>query len=251
MVDEGLLNRLVAHRGWPARYPENSLSGMRAVLEAGARFVEFDVQLSADLQSLVFHDDQLDRMLGLPGRVGDLDLQELMASSLRQADGEAFSQEGPPALSDMLALMADWPDVGIFLEIKRASLRRFGRQRMVNAVLPCLQTVPNPLVIISFDSPVLELIRAHSAWPIGWVFKPWDEQARREASRLAPEYLFVRQDRVPDSTGGGNPFWAGPWQWVLYDVDKAPQAKQWLQRGAHLIETDYLPELAGIHHAGP
>ena len=46
---------LIAHRGWAARYPENTVPAFRAALEAGARFVELDVQLSSDLVPVVFH----------------------------------------------------------------------------------------------------------------------------------------------------------------------------------------------------
>ncbi len=47
---------LVAHRGWPSRYPENSLAGFRAALEACAGFLEFDVHLTRDQVPVVIHD---------------------------------------------------------------------------------------------------------------------------------------------------------------------------------------------------
>ncbi|MCP1728434.1 glycerophosphoryl diester phosphodiesterase [Natronospira proteinivora] len=245
MSGQGWPDRLVAHRGWPGRYPENSRSGMRAVLEAGARFVEFDVQLTADRQALVFHDDQLYRLMGLPGRVGDLDLKELLAAPLRQPEGDGFVEEGPPSLQAMLALLSDWPTVTVFIELKRASMRRYGRDALLESVLAALHGVTNPVVLISFDSQVLERARARGAKSIGWVFKPWNERARIEAARLSPDYLFVRKDRVP---AGEAPFWPGSWQWVIYDVNERASAEALLTRGADLIETDYLPELAGLAH---
>ena len=39
---------LVAHRGYPQHYPENTLIGIEAAITAGARFIDVDVQLSAD-----------------------------------------------------------------------------------------------------------------------------------------------------------------------------------------------------------
>jgi len=34
---------LVAHRGYAFRYPENTLLAIKAAVDAGAKFVEFDV----------------------------------------------------------------------------------------------------------------------------------------------------------------------------------------------------------------
>ena len=39
---------LIAHRGYPAHYPENTLIGLEAAIKAGAERIEFDIQLSAD-----------------------------------------------------------------------------------------------------------------------------------------------------------------------------------------------------------
>ncbi|MEA5445839.1 glycerophosphodiester phosphodiesterase family protein [Gammaproteobacteria bacterium AB-CW1] len=234
---------LLAHRGWPGRYPENSRAGVAAVIEAGARRVEFDVQLSADRQPVVIHDDHLGRVSGRRGRVGSLSLAELEKTSIGEPErfGDRFAGECLPSLESMLELTSRTPKVQLFVELKRASLRRFGREAMVEPLLGALSRVPNPVVVISFDRRVLEMVRSRSGLPIGWVFKPWNESAQVEAGRLQPEYLFVRQDRVP---AGPAPFWPGDWQWVVYGVETAATAREFRQRGTDVIETDYLPELA-------
>ena len=56
--------RLVAHRGYPRRYPENTLLSLLAALEAGAEFVEFDVQMTADGVPVLLHDADLRRTGG-------------------------------------------------------------------------------------------------------------------------------------------------------------------------------------------
>jgi len=50
---------LVAHRGWQRRYPENTLPAIKGALDAGARYIEVDVQLSADGVPVLFHDRTL------------------------------------------------------------------------------------------------------------------------------------------------------------------------------------------------
>ena len=53
---------LVAHRGYMERYPENSLSSIRAALESGACMVEFDVQMDAAGRLVLLHDDNFKRL---------------------------------------------------------------------------------------------------------------------------------------------------------------------------------------------
>ena len=39
---------VAAHRGWPSRYPENTMIGFRAALELGVDQIETDVRITAD-----------------------------------------------------------------------------------------------------------------------------------------------------------------------------------------------------------
>ncbi len=55
------------HRGCAARYPENSIEGVCAALAAGAFAVEIDVQLTADEQLVVLHDE----VIAAPGYAVD------------------------------------------------------------------------------------------------------------------------------------------------------------------------------------
>src|SRR5690349_22032690 len=60
---------LVAHRGWAAKFPENTVPAVAAALEAGATWAEVDVQLSSDGRPVLFHDRTLERMCGAAGAV--------------------------------------------------------------------------------------------------------------------------------------------------------------------------------------
>ena len=55
---------LIGHRGEPESYPENSLAGFEAVLAAGARYIETDVQLTVDGVPVLSHDASLLRITG-------------------------------------------------------------------------------------------------------------------------------------------------------------------------------------------
>jgi glycerophosphoryl diester phosphodiesterase len=84
---ERLFTPAVAHRGlWsPDGAPENSLGAFEAACAAGYG-IELDVQLSADGEAMVFHDDDLQRMCGQPGRITDHTAADLGEMRLKGTD---------------------------------------------------------------------------------------------------------------------------------------------------------------------
>jgi glycerophosphoryl diester phosphodiesterase len=82
-----LFSPAVAHRGlWaPDGPPENSLGAFQAACAAGYG-IELDVQLSADGEAMVFHDDDLARMTGAPGRIADHTAADLSQMRLAGTD---------------------------------------------------------------------------------------------------------------------------------------------------------------------
>ena len=73
-----------AHRGLHSRdksVPENSLAAFELAASAGYG-IELDVQLSKDGQVVVFHDDTLDRVCGVHGRVDAFDYSQLREMKL-------------------------------------------------------------------------------------------------------------------------------------------------------------------------
>ncbi len=97
---ERLFEPAIAHRGlWsPDGPPENSLGAFQAACAAGYG-IELDVQLSADGEAMVFHDDDLERMTGVPGRLSDRTTAELADLRLKGTD------ERIPTLPETLALV--------------------------------------------------------------------------------------------------------------------------------------------------
>ena len=90
----------IAHRGlWsPNGPPENSLSAFQAACAAGYG-IELDVQLSADGEAMVFHDDKLERLTGAEGRIRDRTAAQLAELRL------AGSDEKIPTLLEALAVI--------------------------------------------------------------------------------------------------------------------------------------------------
>ena len=61
----------LAHRGFSDEYPENTILAFEKAKEAGFDGIELDVQLSRDGELVVIHDEELKRVTGEPGSIGN------------------------------------------------------------------------------------------------------------------------------------------------------------------------------------
>ncbi len=108
---ERLFDPAIAHRGlWtPGGAPENSLAAFQAACAKGYA-IELDVQLTADGQAVVFHDDKLDRLTSVQGRLRDHTAADLGAMTLAGTD------ETIPTLADALTLIGH--RAMVYIELK-------------------------------------------------------------------------------------------------------------------------------------
>ena len=97
---EQLFHPPVAHRGLWSKdgAPENSLGAFQAACDHGYG-IELDVQLSADGEAILFHDDDLERLTGQKGRVRDRTAADLTELRLNGSD------ERIPTLLEALAVI--------------------------------------------------------------------------------------------------------------------------------------------------
>ncbi|UOF92678.1 glycerophosphodiester phosphodiesterase [Fodinisporobacter ferrooxydans] len=68
---------ILAHRGFSAKAPENTLAAFEAARLAGADGIELDVQCTKDGEVVVIHDERVDRTTNGRGWVKDFTYQEL------------------------------------------------------------------------------------------------------------------------------------------------------------------------------
>ena len=230
-----LAHRLVAHRGDSQNYPENSLSALRAALSSGARYIEFDVQFTADEVPMVFHDDELQRITGVSAKIHQLtaaELAPLRASETSRFDKQ-FSDEPIPTLDDVLQLLTQWPDSTAFVEIKQETVAHFGTEAVARRMVTALAAHQHNCILISFDAAVLQAARNAGMQRIGWVLSQWNNAARQQAEQLAPDVLFCNYKKIPEK----DVLWQGVWSWALYDIVDPAIALHWFARGVQLIET--------------
>jgi glycerophosphoryl diester phosphodiesterase len=108
---------IVAHRGFSARAPENTLSAFRLAWESGTNACELDLHLTADQQIVIMHDADTKRTTGIAKRISEstlADLRPLDAGTWKSPD---YKGEPIPTLSEALATLPEGPQ-RFFLEIK-------------------------------------------------------------------------------------------------------------------------------------
>jgi glycerophosphoryl diester phosphodiesterase len=240
-ADRPPIPRLIAHRGWAAQWPENTLEALMEAVDAGARYVEFDVQLSADGVPVLNHDATLDRTAGQPGCVMDMKWHDLAA--VRVAEVPRLGALDGPFHMASLAYVCDWlaaePDVQAFVEIKTESTARFGVGRVLGHCLELIEPLRERCVVTSFGDDVLEAARRSTDVRIAWALERWDDASLERAHQLAPDYVFCNYRKIP----AGVTELPGSWQWALYEVKNAELALELAARGADYVETMAIGEL--------
>jgi glycerophosphoryl diester phosphodiesterase len=95
----------IAHRGFSAAAPENTLAAVRMGMEAGADGCEFDVHGSRDGVAVLMHDATVNRTTDGKGKVADLTAAQLAKLDAGSWKGKAFAGEPVPTLLDVLKAM--------------------------------------------------------------------------------------------------------------------------------------------------
>jgi glycerophosphoryl diester phosphodiesterase len=228
--------QLVAHRGFPHKYPENTLIGLEAALQVGACFVEFDVQMTSDHVPVVIHDADPFRCSGQSGSVLESPIAIVDKISVGEPTrfGDQFVDQNIPRLEQVVELLMQWPSRIAFVEIKRSSLRHFGIKTVVNQVQQVLAPIAKQTVLISYDHQALEMARQSGTSSIGWVFEEWGKAEKHIAEQLHPDFLITDYQCVPK---GQEELWQGPWRWMVYEIDDANIALSWGSRAA-FVETN-------------
>jgi len=145
-----LTARPIAHRGLhdaAAGVIENTASAFAAAI-AGGYAIETDLQISADGEAFVHHDDALGRLTEGSGRLADMTTAALEAVRFK-------------ATSDRMMTLGDLCDfvagrTTLTIELKS---RFDGDRRLVKRCADVLATYSGPVAVMSFDPAMIELVR--------------------------------------------------------------------------------------------
>lgn len=243
-----LTARPVAHRGLHelARgIVENMPGAARAAVE-GRFAIECDIQLSADGEAMVHHDDALGRLTEGSARLADMTSAELKAVTFRH------TPERMMALSDLCALVAG--RVPLVVEVKS---HFDGDRRLVARMAQVLEGYSGPIVGMSFDpDQVLALREAMPKLPRGivaqrtydddyWAKLTPDQRAGmlhlRHAFRTEPHFVafWVEQLPAPAPWIARNVFGCPLLSWTVRTPDQRARAARYADQ---MIFEGFRPE---------
>jgi glycerophosphoryl diester phosphodiesterase len=188
----------IAHRALHDRAagrPENSRAAVRAAVEAGYG-IEIDLQLSADGQAMVFHDETLDRLTDQQGPLAARSAAELARIHLRDAE------DGIPTLAEVLALVAG--RVPLLIEIKDQTLTMAETDgRLEAATAAALAGYAGPVAVMSFNPhSVARMADLAPAIPRGLTTSAYDPE---DWAPVPPE-TCARLREIPDYDRTGASF---------------------------------------------
>ena len=145
-----LTARPIAHRGLhnaSARVVENTTSAFSAAI-AGGYAIETDLQISADGEAMVHHDDGLGRLTEGRGRLVDMTAAEIKRARFRTSTDRIL------ALGELCDLVAG--RATLLLELKS---HLDGDRRLVQRCTDVLANYAGPVALMSFDPAVIEVVR--------------------------------------------------------------------------------------------
>lgn len=111
------------HRGYCAKYPENTMISYEAAMDLPLNAIEFDVWLTADKVPVLIHDGNCLRTCGVDVHVRDLTLAQVkeLEAAYEQKFGDTYKGQGVtiPTLEELLIKRAEKrPDLMLGVEIK-------------------------------------------------------------------------------------------------------------------------------------
>lgn len=145
---------LIAHRGFAARFPENTLASFRGAVSLGADGIELDARQCATGECVVIHDATVARVTDGEGRVADRSLAELRSFEVLE------SGESIPTLAE--AFDAIPPAVTLHVELKEAD--------PIPRVVDLADEHPHEVVVSSFDPDHLSRVTELDGPPTALLF---------------------------------------------------------------------------------
>lgn len=190
-----------AHRGLHSQdksIPENSLSAFAAAAKEGYG-IELDIQLSKDGQVVVFHDDTLERVCGVQGRVDGFTYDELCQYRLHN------TQEQIPLLTQVFEVVNS--TVPLIIELKTGP----NNNALCEAAIKLMREYSGHYCIESFDPRIVR-----------WFYKNAPDILRGQLSDRPKSFMSLQPWYVAFAVGNLLTNAICRPQFIAYNITKKP-----------------------------
>ncbi|GAM83562.1 hypothetical protein ANO11243_015500 [Dothideomycetidae sp. 11243] len=130
------LPQAIAHRGYKAKYPENTMAAFRGAVDAGAHAIETDIHLTKDGVVVLSHDATLARCFGRQDKLVDCDW-----SLIQTLSTVAQPTQNMPRLIDLLEYLAQpgLEELWVLLDIKLDN----DTEKVMRLIAQAIESVPS------------------------------------------------------------------------------------------------------------
>ena len=232
---------IFAHRGYSAKFPENTLLAFAEALKAGCDGIELDVHLSADGGLVIIHDEDVRRTTNGAGLVSEMRLGELRAL-------DAGCGEKIPLLSEYFGLAAGF-DVVTNIELKNDVVNYVGLEEKV-LDLVCEFGLSDRVIISSFNRASVDKVKQLApSIACGYLFSDlespdWNTVFASMKSKgveyVHPCVTSVNETFLAAASKHGIPFSV----WTVNDI---ATMQRLTSHGAYAVFTDDVGTMTGGH----
>jgi glycerophosphoryl diester phosphodiesterase len=232
---------LVAHRGYQKCFPENSVLGIMSAIEAGAHYIELDIQINDEGIVFLLHDANVSRICGVNDSIHTMPTTDAMKLFASEPDrlGNAFANNPLNLFDDLLPIIRRYQQVNFFIELKEESINRYGIQACFECLLNVMGEVETNCIFISFSEAAVKAAKSMGFAKTGLVIRDWYNR-NALVKQCCADYIFINYQRIPeeDTILAMVPV-------VVYEIDNTLLAMSLLQRGAFAVETFCFNDLVG------
>lgn len=175
--------RAVAHRGFSAAAPENTLPAFRLAKERGFSYVETDVQFTADGYAVCLHDQYIDRVSNGSGTIDSMSLEEVRQYDFGAWKGADYAGTRIPTLEEFLELCRNL-ELHPYIEMKPETVTGEVRARQLAQIVEACG-MKGKVTWISFSHYLLSVMRdCDPEAPLGYLVDDADVNAVAMANTL-------------------------------------------------------------------
>jgi len=236
----------IAHRGYAASFPENTLIALEAAREAGAEYIEVDVQLSKDLVPVLFHDRDLQRLCQQQGVIHDYTFAELKTFNVTDVEkfSDIYVDNKITSLQEFLDYLKVNSNLNAFIELKRLMIDSFGEKKVLEILLPMFSGMEQQICFISYNQSILKTIHDSSQFATGIVVDKWSEY--NTDTGWQSEWLFCSVEGLPEN----NKALAIKPKLAVFEVGNIGLAQHLLAKGIGHLETFRIKEMMQAFYKG-
>ncbi len=233
---------IIGHRGYKAKYVENTIESLIQALVCGADGIELDVHLSKDGEVMVYHDFELSRLTNLHGQVSDYDRKELQSCFV----GGVHIM---PTLKEVLVALDTYqkshPSHVFYLNVElKAGSDTY--PHIEEKVLELTASYPQDRIIYSsFDHLALVRIKQLDNKALTGVltssnlFEPWTYLNKCHADFYHPHHQFLTKNML-------SKLHAHDVLLNVYTVDDPSVASMLIESGVHMVITNEVEQMVAL-----